>query len=102
MARLARSPDFPITSLSAATPGRRDRQRRAARRVDRRFRALFSHPEDEAAMGAVSRSASAGRPGGGADWIAALARKLARARRGPKPKTADREGDGDLLHTVPP
>ena len=57
-------------------------------------------------MGAVSRSASPGRPVDAADWIAALARatarKLARAPRGPKPKTADREGRGDLFHTVAP
>ena len=54
------------------------------------FAALFSHPEDEAAMGAVLRPASTGRPVSAAAWIAKLAaetrRTLAPEKRGPKPK----------------
>ena len=52
--------------------------------------------EDEAAVRALRRSCSTGRPVGAAEWVAALeaeaGRKLAPAKRGPKPK---QRADGD-------
>jgi putative transposase len=70
------------------------------------FPAFFGHPEDEAVLGALLRSASTGRPVGAADWIADLERTtdrvLARQPPGRRPK-GKRETDGDgLFHTVSP
>ena len=67
------------------------------------FAAFLAHPEDEAAMGAVLRSASTGRPAGAAEWLADLekttARRLAPEKRGRKPKAVNQRGEGELFRT---
>ncbi|HEX3365617.1 transposase [Phenylobacterium sp.] len=67
------------------------------------FAGLLAAAEDEAAVLAIRRSRSTGRPVGAADWIAALEaktrRSLAPAKRGPRPRTpADLQSD--LFPTV--
>ena len=70
------------------------------------FAGLLNGAEDEAAVMAIRRSRSTGRPVGAADWIKALEvsteRSLAAAKRGRKPQASDAEPPGDLFHTVSP
>lgn len=70
------------------------------------FAVFLGHPEDEAAIGRLLRSASTGRPAGAMDWLAELERTtqrpLAAQRRGPKPRHAPVKTQGDLFHTVSP
>lgn len=70
------------------------------------FAGLLADAEDEAAVLAIRRSRSTGRPVGAADWIAALEvrteRSLAPARRGPKPRGPEPDAQGTLFPTVSP
>ncbi|HEY5070491.1 MAG TPA: transposase, partial [Caulobacteraceae bacterium] len=70
------------------------------------FAAFLEAAEDTAAVTAIRRSRSTGRPVGAEEWIAALEartkRALAAAKRGPKPRSEDRERSGELFHTVSP
>ncbi len=62
--------------------------------------------EDEAAVMAIRRSRSTGRPVGAEAWIRALEarteRSLAPGRRGPKPRAEQDEGQSGLIQTVSP
>ncbi len=72
------------------------------------FAACLEAAEDEAAVTAIRRSRSTGRPVGAADWLEALeaqaGRPLAAGKRGPKPAggTAAEPQSGELFHTVSP
>ena len=87
-------------------PRRRDRKCRTLAAWIDDFAAFLGHPEDEIAMGAVLRSASTGRPAGAAEWLAdlekALDRRLAREKRGRKPKGVVTGENSDLFRTVSP
>ena len=68
------------------------------------FAAALEAAEDGAAILAIRRSRSTGRPVGSADWIKALeaesGRALARGKRGPRRAEAIEPEAGDLFHTV--
>jgi len=70
------------------------------------FSIFLGEEPDEAAVMAIRRSRSTGRPVGAQDWIKALetqlARDLAAAKRGPKPRAVPGGGQDDLFHTVSP
>ncbi len=105
---VARPEDWPWSSARAHLAGRDDgivSVAPLAAWIDD-FAAFFAHPEEEVAMGEVLRSASTGRPAGAAEWLAdletATQRRLARERRGPKPKAATAEDEPELFPTVSP
>jgi putative transposase len=105
---VARPEDWPWSSARAHLAGRDDgivSVAPLAAWIDD-FAAFLAHPEDEAAMGEVLRSASTGRPAGAAEWLADLEktteRRLAREKRGRKPKAVDARGEGELFRTVSP
>jgi putative transposase len=68
------------------------------------FAALLAAVEDEAAVTAIRRSRTTGRPVGAQDWIKApearTGRALAPAKRGPKPATKAVEEQGDLFRAA--
>lgn len=103
----ARAADWPWSSARAHLAGCDDGVVSVAPLKDRipDFAGLLDAAEDEAAVLAIRRSRTTGRPVGAADWIEALeaatARTLAPARRGPKSK-ASTEGQGQLFRTVSP
>jgi len=104
---VARAADWLWSSARAHLAGRDDGVVSVAPLLDRigDFAALLEAGEDEAAVMAIRRSRTTGRPVGATDWIAALeagtARVLAPGRRGPKPRAAA-EDQADLFHTVSP
>ena len=70
------------------------------------FAAALEAAEDGAAILAIRRSRSTGRPVGSADWIKALeagsGRAMAPGKRGPRRAEAIEPEAGELFHTVPP
>ncbi len=101
-----RAADWPWSSARAHLAGRDDGVVTTAPLLDRiaDFSGLFEAAEDVAAVRAIRRSRSTGRPVGADAWITALEiqtdRKLAPARRGPKPRSP---GDqADLFRTASP
>jgi putative transposase len=107
-AGLSRAPgDWPWSSARAHLSGRDDRITTLAPLLDRvgDFAAFLEAPEDEAAVCAIRRSRTTGRPVGGEAWIraleASLGRPLAPARPGPRPKAAT-ASQGRLFRTVSP
>jgi putative transposase len=105
---VARAADWPWSSVRAHLTGRDDGVVTTAPLLDRigDFAGLLEAAEDEAAVMAIRRSRSTGRPVGAPAWIEALeastARTLAPAKRGRKAKRrADDEGV-ELFHTVSP
>jgi putative transposase len=104
---VARAEDWPWSSARAHLAGADDGVVSAAPLLARigDFAGLLDAAEDAAAILAIRRSRSTGRPVGAADWIAALeaetGRGLAPAKRGPKVRVAA-QGQGDLFPTVSP
>jgi putative transposase len=70
------------------------------------FADFLAAREEEAAVMAIRRSYSTGRPVGAAEWIRLLEgqtrRHLAAAKRGPKPKAATSPGSHDPFSRVSP
>ena len=70
------------------------------------FADFLAGAEDHAAIMAIRRSRSAGRPVGAEPWIEALEARmgltLAAAKRGPKPKAPEPRATADLFRTVSP
>ena len=70
------------------------------------FSIFLGEAPDQAAVTAIRRSRSTGRPVGAQDWIKALearlSRDLAAAKRGPKPRAAPGDGQDDLFQTASP
>lgn len=100
--------DWPWSSARAHLAGQDDGLVTVAPLLDRigDFAGFLAGPEDGAAVTAIRRSYSTGRPVGAEDWISALEaqtnRPLAAARRGPKPKALAADNVGDLFYTVSP
>ena len=103
----ARADDWPWSSARAHLAGRDDGVVSVAPLLDRvpDFAGLLAAAEDEAAILAIRRSRTTGRPVGAADWLKALeaatGRPLAAAKRGPKPRAVGTD-QGQLFHTVSP
>ena len=104
-----RAADWPWSSTRALLAGRDDTVVTVAPVLDMvdDFAALLGAAEDEAAVNAIRRSRSTGRPVGAGEWIAALeastARDLTAGKRGPKPRPQGAaEETGDLFRTVSP
>jgi putative transposase len=103
---VARAEDWPWSSARAHLAGQDDAVVAVAPLLERigDFADFLETREDEAAVMAIRRSRSTGRPVGAADWIEALeaqtGRRLAPARRGPKPRDGEDGGQADLFHTV--
>jgi putative transposase len=103
-----RAQDWPWSSARAHLAGADDgvvtTAPLLARIVD--FAGMLAGAQDDAAIQALLASRTTGRPVGAADWIKALEaqtdRRLAPARRGPKPKAAPDDADGGLFRTVSP
>ena len=70
------------------------------------FAQFLEAEEDQAAVEAMRRSRSTGRPVGGSDWIKDLAtrirRRVAPGKRGPRAATDKNQDQGDLFHTASP
>jgi len=70
------------------------------------FAGLLAGAEDEAAVRAIRRSRTTGRPVGSEAWVKALeaatGRPLAPMRRGPRPNAPASAEQRDLFHTVSP
>ena len=104
----ARAEDWPWSSTRALLAGRDDCVVTVAPvlEVVGDFAALLKAGEDEAAIMAIRRSRSTGRPVGARDWIAQLEertqRALAAAKRGPKSRGDVAQASDDLFHTVSP
>jgi putative transposase len=104
---VARAQDWPWSSARAHLAGRDDGVVSVAPLLERTpdFAGLLGAAEDAAAVQAIRRSRSTGRPVGASDWIEALeagtGRRLAVARRGPKPR-GSAEAQTDLFPTVSP
>jgi putative transposase len=104
----ARARDWPWSSARAHLVGADDGVVATQPLLDRigDFAGLLDADEDEAAVMAIRRSRSTGRPVGAADWIKALEvrteRTLAPARRGPKAQAGEPERPNDLFQTVSP
>jgi putative transposase len=104
---VARARDWPWSSARAHLAGTDDGVVSVAPLLERipDFAGLLGAAEDEAAVQAIRRSRSTGRPVGASDWIEALeagtGRRLAAARRGPKPR-GSAEAQTDLFPTVSP
>jgi putative transposase len=105
---VGRTEDWPWSSARAHLAGEDDGVATVLPLLDRigDFAGLLRAAEDEAAVTAIRRSRSTGRPVGAQDWIRALEdrtnRRLAPQRRGPKTRPAEPEGQNDLFHTVSP
>ena len=105
---VSRAADWPWSSARAHLGGRDDGVAVVAPLLSRidDFADLLASAEDEAAVLAIRRSRTTGRPVGDKDWISALEvatqRDLAAARRGPKPKAVEAADQVDLFHTVSP
>ena len=103
-----RAQDWPWSSARAHLAGRDDGVTMVAPLLERTpdFAGFLAAAEDEAAVAAIRRSYSTGRPVGAADWITTLEalteRALAAGKRGPKAKAAQTAATGDLFHTVSP
>ena len=103
-----RAQDWPWSSARAHLAGKDDEVVTTAPLLGRigDFAALLDADEDEAAVMAIRRSRSTGRPVGAEDWIKALEaqteRTLAVAKRGPKARAGEDERQVDLFHTVSP
>jgi putative transposase len=106
LARRAR--DWPWSSARAHLAGRDDGVASVAPLLDRigDFAAFLRADEDEAAVMAIRRSRTTGRPVGAKDWIKALEarteRSLAPGKRGRKPRAPEDEPQAELIHTVSP
>ncbi len=104
---VARADAWPWSSARAHLAGRDDGVVSVAPLLARvpDFAGLLEAAEDEAAILAIRRSRTTGRPVGAAEWIEALelatARPLAAAKRGPKP-CASTTGQGQLFRTLSP
>ncbi len=106
-ARLAqRAQDWPWSSARAHLQGRDDGVVTVRPLLDRigDFAALLEAAEDEAAVTAIRRSRTTGRPVGAAAWIRALearsGRTLAAGRRGPKPRPKAGDEPAELFQTA--
>ena len=105
---VARAEDWPWSSARAHLNAQDDGVVTVRPLLDRigDFAVLFEAEQDEAAVMAIRRSRSTGRPVGAEAWIAALeadtGRSLAPAKRGPKPARESPEERADLFHTVSP
>ena len=103
---VAKAADWPWSSARAHLAGKDDELVTVRPLLDRigDFAALLEAAEDEAAVMAIRRSRSTGRPVGAEDWIrtleTSLGRGLAAGKRGPKPRTAVAEEQAELFHTV--
>ena len=101
-----RAADWPWSSARAHLEGSDDGLVTVQPLLDRigDFAAMLEAAEDEAAVMAIRRSRTTGRPVGAEDWIktleARVGRGLAPAKRGPKPKTPGDPAQAELLHTV--
>ena len=108
-ALVAHAADWPWSSARAHLAGRDDQLVTVRPLLDRigDFAGMLEGAEeDEAAVMAIRRSRSTGRPVGAEDWIkgleAGLGRVLAPARRGPKPKAGPEDRQAGLIRTVSP
>ncbi len=108
-ARLAaRADEWPWSSARAHLAGRDDGVATVGPLLDRipDFAEMLEAAEDEAAVMAIRRSRTTGRPVGAEEWIKALEvrteRELAPAKRGPKPRSAGDEIQVDLFHPASP
>jgi putative transposase len=105
---VARAEDWPWSSARAHLAGRDDGVVTVQPLLDRipDFAGLLRADEDAAAVTAIRRSRTTGRPVGAGDWLKALEaatnRRLAPAKRGPKPRPAEADGQGELFRTVSP
>jgi len=105
---VAKAQDWPWSSARAHLAGEDDGVVTVGPLLGRiaDFAALLDAAEDAAAVMAIRRSRSTGRPVGAQDWIKAqearTARSLAPARRGPKPAAGAAVNQVDLIHTVSP
>jgi putative transposase len=105
---VVRAQDWPWSSARAHLAERDDGVVTTAPLLDRigDFAALLDADQDEAAVTAIRRSRSTGRPVGAEDWIRALEaeteRTLAPAKRGPKARAGEGERQADLFQTVSP
>ncbi|MGI8840761.1 MAG: transposase, partial [Caulobacteraceae bacterium] len=103
-----RAEDWRWSSARAHLAGRDDRVVTVAPVLDRvgDFAAYLDQEADAAAVAAIRRSRSTGRPVGGPDWLAALEartqRDLAPRKRGPKPRESASPDPGDLFSAVSP
>ena len=103
-----RAEDWRWSSARAHLAGRDDGVVTVQPLLDRieDFAGLLETPDDAAAVAAIRRSRTTGRPVGAEDWIQALEqatrRPLAPAKRGPKPRADDKGGQHDLFRTVSP
>jgi len=103
-----RAVDWPWSSVHAHLAGRDDGVVTVAPILGRvgDFQSFVDDDADEAAIGALRRARSTGRPVGAADWIAALEastrRALAPEKRGRKPRARIAEAQDDLFPTVSP
>jgi len=104
---VAHAADWPWSSARAHLAGRDDEVVTTApllARIPDFAAMLAAAQEDEAAVRAIRRSRTTGRPVGAAEWIAALEAATARAlaKRAPKPRPLSADGEGDLFRTVSP
>jgi putative transposase len=104
----ARAEDWPWSSARAHLSGASDGITTVAPLLDRigDFTGFLAGAEDEAAVRAIRRSRTTGRPVGDEAWTrrleAALGRSLVARRPGPRPKPRGESGQGDLFRTVSP
>lgn len=105
---VARAADWPWSSAPAHLTGRDDGITSTAPLLSRiaDFAAFLADAEDEAAVRAIRRSRTTGRPAGDEAWVRSLetvlGRPLAAGRRGPKPKPRSAADQGELFRTVSP
>ena len=103
-----RAADWPWSSVRAHLAGSDDGVVTAAPALEAvgDFAAFLETAEDTAAVTAIRRSRTTGRPVGAKDWVAALEartdRTLAPVRRGPKPRAENDRQPSDLFPTVSP
>jgi putative transposase len=104
----ARAEDWPWSSARAHLANSDDGVVTVRPLLDRipDFAGLLDAEEDAAAIIAIRRSRTTGRPVGAEDWLRALEastdRRLAPAKRGPKPRPIEEDGQGELFRTVSP
>ena len=103
-----RAADWPWSSTRALLAGKDDGVVTVAPVLEMipDFAACLEAAEDGAAITALRRSRSTGRPVGATDWLKALeaqaGRPLAAGKRGPKARVDEVAAPGDLFHTVSP
>ncbi len=105
---VAKAADWPWSSARAHLAGRDDELVTVAPLLDRigDFAGLLDAAEDEAAVAALRRSRSTGRPVGSAAWLAELeattSRTLAAHKPGPKPQVRAASGQDGLFSKLSP